>query len=137
VNGDGYADVIIGAQDEDPGDSPQSAGRAYVFAHTIGASDDPPSGPVSPVLMCRPYPNPSTGLVTVLLHNTSTEPHHAELSLWSPAGRQIDGTVRHTVPAMGAVRLRWSAKGNTPPGLYWLRLRATAHQTTQPVVLIR
>jgi hypothetical protein len=32
VNADGMADVIVGAPQEDPGTSPQDAGRAYVFA---------------------------------------------------------------------------------------------------------
>ena len=31
VNMDGKADVIVGAPDEDPGSSPDDAGRAYVF----------------------------------------------------------------------------------------------------------
>lgn len=31
VNSDGYADVIVGARHEDPGSSPNEAGRAYVF----------------------------------------------------------------------------------------------------------
>jgi hypothetical protein len=31
VNGDGYDDVVVGAFEENPGSSPQDAGRAYVF----------------------------------------------------------------------------------------------------------
>ena len=35
VNGDGYADVIVGAWREDPGSAPDNAGRAYVYdGHT-------------------------------------------------------------------------------------------------------
>jgi hypothetical protein len=36
VNNDGYDDVLIGASNEDPGASPQYAGRAYVFNGQTG-----------------------------------------------------------------------------------------------------
>ena len=36
VNGDGYDDVIIGARQEDPDNSPDDAGRAYVFDGLTG-----------------------------------------------------------------------------------------------------
>jgi len=36
VNGDGYDDVVVGAHGEDPGASPDYAGRAYVFHSQIG-----------------------------------------------------------------------------------------------------
>jgi hypothetical protein len=32
VNGDGYDDIVVGANQEDPGSSPYAAGRAYVFS---------------------------------------------------------------------------------------------------------
>ena len=32
VNHDGFADVIVGAREEDPDSSPIDAGRAYVFS---------------------------------------------------------------------------------------------------------
>jgi hypothetical protein len=32
INGDGYDDVVVGAYHEDPGSSPEDAGRAYVFS---------------------------------------------------------------------------------------------------------
>jgi len=37
VNGDGFADVIVGAPGEDPGTSPGSAGRAHVFSGRDGS----------------------------------------------------------------------------------------------------
>ncbi|MEM8601899.1 MAG: integrin alpha, partial [Bacteroidota bacterium] len=37
VNGDGFADVVVGARSEDPGASPNSAGRAYVFSGLDGS----------------------------------------------------------------------------------------------------
>jgi hypothetical protein len=37
VNGDGYADVVVGAYWENPGSSPDGAGRAYVFDGQTGA----------------------------------------------------------------------------------------------------
>lgn len=37
VNLDGYKDVIVGAGNEDPDDSPDGAGRAYVFCGQTGA----------------------------------------------------------------------------------------------------
>jgi hypothetical protein len=36
VNGDGYPDVAVGAISEDPGISPEDAGRAYVFSGPTG-----------------------------------------------------------------------------------------------------
>jgi hypothetical protein len=36
VNNDGYADVVVGAAEEDPGTSPMNAGRAYVFSGATG-----------------------------------------------------------------------------------------------------
>ncbi len=36
VNGDGYDDVVVGANREDPGSSPDNAGRAYVFDGQTG-----------------------------------------------------------------------------------------------------
>ena len=36
VNNDGYPDIIVGAYCEDPGSSPTSAGRAYVFSGMNG-----------------------------------------------------------------------------------------------------
>ncbi|MEM8600625.1 MAG: integrin alpha, partial [Bacteroidota bacterium] len=36
VNGDSFADVIVGALDEDPGSSPSNAGRAYIFSGATG-----------------------------------------------------------------------------------------------------
>jgi hypothetical protein len=37
VNQDGFHDVIVGASGEDPGDSPNGAGRAYVFSGRDGS----------------------------------------------------------------------------------------------------
>ncbi len=37
ADGDGYGDVVVGAYREDPGASPDSAGRAYVFSGETGA----------------------------------------------------------------------------------------------------
>jgi hypothetical protein len=37
VNGDGFADVIVGASGEDPGLSPEDAGRAHVFSGQDGS----------------------------------------------------------------------------------------------------
>jgi hypothetical protein len=37
INRDGFADVIVGASDEDPGTSPDDAGRAYVFSGQDGS----------------------------------------------------------------------------------------------------
>jgi hypothetical protein len=37
VNQDGFADVIVGTNGEDPGTSPQDAGRAYVFSGQDGS----------------------------------------------------------------------------------------------------
>ncbi len=37
VDNDGYPDVIVGAEEEDPGTSPRDAGRAYVFSGPTGA----------------------------------------------------------------------------------------------------
>lgn len=37
VNQDGFEDVIVGASGEDPGNSPQDAGRAYVFSGQDGS----------------------------------------------------------------------------------------------------
>ena len=36
VNGDGFGDIIIGTPYEDPGSSPEDAGRAYVFSGATG-----------------------------------------------------------------------------------------------------
>lgn len=37
INNDGHADVIVMANYEDPGSSPQNAGRAYIFSGTDGS----------------------------------------------------------------------------------------------------
>ncbi|MEM1054872.1 MAG: FG-GAP-like repeat-containing protein [Bacteroidota bacterium] len=37
INGDGVGDLLVGAQFEDPGSSPENAGRAYVFSGSDGA----------------------------------------------------------------------------------------------------
>ncbi len=37
VNNDGHADVVVGAYQEDPGGSPEDAGRAHVFSGSTGA----------------------------------------------------------------------------------------------------
>src|SRR6185436_4731384 len=37
VNGDGKGDVVVGATEEDPGNSPDEVGRAYVFSGATGA----------------------------------------------------------------------------------------------------
>jgi hypothetical protein len=39
VNGDGYDDVVVGAYQEDPGSSPEDAGRAYVYSWMNLSSD--------------------------------------------------------------------------------------------------
>jgi len=51
VNGDGLDDIIVGAQNEDPGSSPSDAGRAYIFSgadgvllHTLQSPDETGSG---------------------------------------------------------------------------------------------
>ena len=36
VNGDGWVDVVVGAKQEDPSTSPESAGRAYIFSGSGG-----------------------------------------------------------------------------------------------------
>ena len=37
INGDGFADVIVGAYNEDPSTSPDGAGRAYIFSGQDGS----------------------------------------------------------------------------------------------------
>lgn len=37
VNGDGFGDVVVGAPFEDPGTSPDSVGRAYIYSGATGA----------------------------------------------------------------------------------------------------
>ncbi|MCA9427700.1 MAG: FG-GAP repeat protein, partial [Candidatus Omnitrophica bacterium] len=51
VNGDGFGDVVVGAPFENPGASPNSAGRAYIFdgatgalLHTLISPDEESSG---------------------------------------------------------------------------------------------
>lgn len=45
LSGDGRGDVVIGAPDEDPGASPNNAGRAYVFNGATGALRNTLSSP--------------------------------------------------------------------------------------------
>ncbi|MBI5763703.1 MAG: FG-GAP repeat protein [Planctomycetes bacterium] len=37
IDGDGYGDIVVGASNENPGNSPDSAGRAYVFSGATGS----------------------------------------------------------------------------------------------------
>ena len=131
LDGDGSAEIGIGAWGENPPGSPPFAGRAYVFptAMTTRIEATPEATPLALAVA----PNPARGGATVTY--TLVEAGPARVEVFDVLGRSVALLVDER-QAAGTHTAR-AALGGLPAGLYVVRLRAGDHTETRHLTVIR
>jgi hypothetical protein len=138
VNGDGWADVLVGAPTENPGISFEDAGRAYAIAPVEVGVDDGPAA-LGPALarLEGPFPNPTPGQVLLLVRLPPGAADRVALGLYDTSGRTV-GHAHLNQAGRGRVqRVTWTPAGHIAAGLYWWRLEAGGHCEQAPMILAR
>jgi hypothetical protein len=133
ASGDGRGDLLVGAYQEDPGDAPESVGRAYLFSgdSTAVAVEGAPSP--SALALHAPRPNPFAR--EAVLSFTLAGPGAVRLAVCDVPGREVAvlvegmrGAGRHAVAFDGSA---------LPGGTYLVRLAAGGEVQSRPVTLVR
>jgi hypothetical protein len=138
VNGDGWADVVVGACFEDPGVSPEDAGRAYAIAPVeVSVPDGPVTPPHARLRLEGPYPNPTAGPVELMLLVPANVRGQIALGLYDTAGRLVERMHPGTAEAGVPLSLTWERGPDIAPGLYWWRLRVGEQEACRRMVLVR
>ena len=131
ADGDGRADILIGAPYEDEEQAPD-AGRAYLFSGAVATAIE--TGTSSFVYTLEtPYPNPARAeaTVTIVLERATA----VRLEVFDTLGRRV--AALHDGPlASGRHTLRFTTEG-LPAGTYYVRALGDDVQQTQPFVLVR
>jgi len=123
VNGDGFADVVVGAPEFDHGESDE--GRAFLFLGPSATTVSVGEGPTGPSLatLRQAVPNPFRSELTVTYVLTGVVPVH--LSVVDVAGRQRAVLVNGVMGA-GPHSITWSGRDGAgvecAPGVYFVRL---------------
>ncbi len=137
VNHDGVADVVVGASKENPGASPEDAGRAYVITPAF-ISADPPRGPcLRSVALLGPFPNPTTGGVVVVVRVAKEASGEVELNLYDGIGRRVASTLPGFLRGGTSLCLRWRTSCGISPGVYWWHLRTRYGEARKAMVVVR
>ncbi len=138
VNGDGWADVMVGAPTENPGVALEDAGRAYAIAPVEVAADDGPLArrPGS-VRLVGPHPNPTAGAAELTLHVPGNVDREVVLGLYDATGRLIEHVLEGTVEAGSPLSVAWIPSSDMAAGVYWWRLRAGEQESRRRMVLVR
>jgi len=133
-DGDGIADVLVGASFENPGEGPIRAGHAYVFsgAATIVANEPPSELSTSPALHAA-YPNPFNPSTTLPYDVPQAE--NIRLAVLDVLGREIIQLVNRQ-HAPGSHEVVFEA-GSLPNGVYLARLEAGGKEQTRRLTLLR
>jgi hypothetical protein len=138
VDGNGYDDLLVGADREDPGASPEDAGRAYVF-DCSGVSVEP--GNYEPIVtslqFLGPFPNPTSELAQILVRIPAGGQRIVNLSLYDGSGRLIGRVLNQSVQNENAVSVRWTPEGRISSGIYWWRLSAGDLSVEKSMVIIK
>jgi hypothetical protein len=139
VNGDGLADLVVGAPGEGLGGLPEGAGRVYVIDVAGLPAGDPHTmtAMVPQLVLLGPFPNPTTGDVRLVLAAATGSACEGRLALYDAVGRLAASPVCHSVSAGGNLTVQWTAASNLPSGVYWWRLTAGDHVVRRPMVLSR
>jgi hypothetical protein len=133
VNGDGGADVIVGAIYEDTGAALTDPGRAYIFSGVLSADEvgaRPPS-----VILVGPYPNPVRDEARLELQIPAGARGPVTLNVFDLAGRQA-GTPT-ILSAENRDPIIWRRAPGTTPGIYRWRLEAGGQVAQQTMVVVR
>lgn len=138
VNGDGWADVLVGAPFENPGVSFEDAGRAYAIAPVeVGAHDGPVVNVPRSVRLVGPHPNPTAGAVALVLDIPDGEHRGITLGLYDATGRLVERVLSRTVVAGPPLGLTWEPTSDIAPGVYWWRLETEHERASARMILIR
>jgi hypothetical protein len=132
VDGGGRGGFLVGAWGEDPGTSPDDAGRAYLFAlaEEVTATEEGP--PISFVLHA-PQPNPFATRASVRYDLPAAS--FVRLSVHDVLGREIAVLVDREAPAGRHAAVLDGAR--LTAGTYLLRLEANGEVATQHLALVR
>jgi len=139
VNMDGKADVIVGAPTEDPGSSPDNAGRAYVFGFpgVIIDIDIEVSVPENYAL-AQNYPNPFNPETEIRFR--LPEAGHAVVRIYNTLGQEIRTLTDREYEA-GFHSIRWDGKDNNgnlvASSIYLFQLKAGVFSQIKKMSLIR
>jgi hypothetical protein len=138
ADGDGRDDLLVGAYQESPGDSPIAAGRAYLFSGDTTAVAVEGGPPPSSLALHVPQPNPLAS--RTVLAFTLAAPGPVRLSVHDVLGREVvvlaDGermAGRHEAVFDGS----GLPGSGLPVGVYFVRLEAGGAVATRALTLVR
>ena len=120
VNGDGLADLIIGADGNDAGGT--QAGRAYVMSVDFGPTGiGVPPTTAGDLALSGPRPNPLRGSGGAAFDFVLPAPDRVRLTLYNLAGRRLATREAESIASGGSHSAYWDP-GALPSGVYYVRL---------------
>lgn len=135
VNGDGYADVIVGEGGIE--DGVLVRGRASVYYGTSGGLASA-AGRSASLSLEAPVPSPFHSSCAIAF--TLDRAGRARLAVFDPQGRRIAVLADGAMPA-GRHSVSWNGREDSGrlarSGIYWVRLETSAGATSRPLVLTR
>jgi hypothetical protein len=132
VDGDGVADVVVGAIHEYAGASPPQAGRVYVYSGGAVGSDTEEPAPRA-FLLSGPFPNPSRDEFTLRLELAT--PGDIRLAISDALGREVALIFEGTLPS-GRHNLMVDARG-LAPGVYSVQATGEGSSASRAVTVLR
>jgi hypothetical protein len=138
VNGDGWADVVVGAPTENPGVALEDAGRAYAIAPVeVGVRDGPGTNRPGGVRFFGPHPNPTTGAVTLMVNVPDGQHRGITVGLYDATGRLVDQVLGGAVEAGPQLSLTWRPTSTLAAGVYWWRLDTEQESASARMIFVR
>ncbi len=131
LDGDGLAEIGVGAFGESLPGSPPNAGRAYVFS--TGKTTATASAPEAPGLRLTVGPNPARASATVSYAVPEGSP--VRLDVFDVLGRSV-AVLADERQAAGVHTAQVPLAG-LPAGVYLVRLQAGPHTETQRLTVVR
>ena len=126
VNGDGFADIVIGAPGVFAG---EDAGRAYVvLISPVPLGIGPPGGGGAVIQI---HPNPARGRVSLELELTA--PGDVTAEVYDTGGRRVGTIVEREALPVGRTVLGWEPQ-SLGAGLYLVRIQIAGRQETRKLV---
>ncbi|UCH85190.1 MAG: FG-GAP repeat protein, partial [Candidatus Latescibacterota bacterium] len=139
VNGDGYADVIVGADGYANGQNQE--GRAFVYHGSADGTTGTEGGiavPDAQSLISRVAPNPFG--TTIQLTYTLPGRGHVRLAVFNAAGQEV-AVLNVGDEEAGPHTVDWNGRGargtRLPSGVYFVQLRFKDHMEARKIVLTR
>lgn len=140
MNGNGRADVIVGARLADPGGL-TDAGSAYVYSFSpTGVTKEEFAGIPSSFLLAQNFPNPFNAGTQIVFELPGAESRSVRLEVFDILGQRIATLIDQSLSG-GRYHVTWDGKDGqgkaVGSGVYFYRLTAGEFKETRRMTLIK